>query len=1115
VTQPGRLDHLTPEQKRALLEQLLRKKAAASESAHELSHGQLALWFLHRLAPESASYNVPLAWWIRSDVDPDALREAFQGLAERHAVLRTAFVEEDGQPRRRVQGDHVVAFEVIDASGWSEADLRTRVDELAHRPFDLGDGHPLHVHLLRRAAGGHVLLMVFHHIVYDLWSGMTVLGDLRELYRAALAGVPADLPAPAGDYGDFARWQSAMLASPEAESHWAYWSERLRQDGAVPVLDLPTDRPRPPVQTHVGASLKRRLPPELVTRLRAFARAEGATPFTVLLSAYQILLRRYSGQDELIVGSPMTGRSRPEFEGVVGYFLNTLPLRADFARDVPYRAFLDQVRATVQGALRHQDFPADLLAARLNLARDPSQTPLFQTMFVYNRAHSLAGRAVSVSVLGDTTDLRVEMSPLVLETFPLEQRTSIVDLALTVHESDAALAATWQFNADLFREDTIARMAGQLEALLDELTRRPDALVDELELLSPGERETLVHGWNDRTRVERSGETLPALFARQAARAPERVAVVFESRSITYGELADRSDRLAAALRARGVGRGHLVGIFTHRGVEMVIGLLAVLKARAAYVPMDPAYPPDRLAFMLSDSGASLVLTERRLASAVPADGPPTLCLDELDWSALPSAPAPELPAPGDRAYVIYTSGSTGRPKGVEIPHGALANFLLSMEREPGFAADDVLLAVTTLSFDIAGLELYLPLITGGRLVLLPREKTWDAEALAAAIEASGATVMQATPATWRLLIDNGWRGSARLKALCGGEALPRELARDLLGHTRELWNMYGPTETTIWSTVDRVDSEDWEVSIGRPIANTQVYVLDARLRPAPIGVAGELYIGGAGVAIGYLNRPELTAERFVPDPFSGVPGARLYRTGDRARVRADGRVEYLGRLDFQVKVRGFRIELGEIEAALEARPGVGQAVVAVHEHSASDKRLVAYVVSEGGAGPDPAELRRALAETLPDYMVPSAFVFLDALPLTPNGKVDRKALPAPESVRREAASEYVEPTGDLERQIATAWRDVLRVERVGKHDNFFDLGGNSLLILQVHSRVKRLLTERDLPVVKMFEHPTVSSLASFMSAPQPQAATLQKANERAAARKKERDARQARRPAE
>ena len=683
-----------------------------------------------------------------------------------------------------------------------------------------------------------------------------------------------------------------------------------------------------------------------------------------------------------------------------------------------------------------------------------------------------------------------------------------MDLALTVHESDAALTTTWQFNTDLFREDTVRRMATHFEALLDDLSRRPDATVGSLTLLTERERETLVHEWNDFTRIERADETLPLLFRRQAGHAPERLAISFESTSLTYGELDDRSDRLAAHLRERGIGRGQLVGIFTSRGLDMVVGLLGVLKAGAAYVPMDPSYPPDRLAFMLSDSDASLVLSERSLADAVPTDGPPTVCLDELDWSALPHPGAPlEPPASGDRAYVIYTSGSTGKPKGVEIPHGALVNFLLSMQREPGFTADDVLLAVTTLSFDIAGLELWLPLIAGGRTVLLSREETWDAEALARALENSGATTMQATPATWRLLIDGGWRGSTRLKALCGGESLPQVLARELFRCTRELWNMYGPTETTIWSTVDRVDSAEWQVSIGSPIANTQIYILDERLRLVPIGVPGELCIGGAGVALGYLNRPELTADRFVPDPFLGTPGARLYRTGDRARVLADGRIEYLGRLDFQVKLRGFRIELGEIEAALGARPGLAQAVVAVHEHSAGDKRLVAYIVGEGGGAADPTELRRALAEALPDYMIPSAYVFLDAFPLTPNGKVDRGALPAPESTARGTTAAYVEPTGDLEPQIATAWRDVLKVDRVGRHDNFFDLGGNSLLILQVHSRVKRLI-ERDLPVVKMFEHPTVAALAAFMGGPASYPDTLQKAQERAAARKKEREAR-------
>jgi amino acid adenylation domain-containing protein len=1122
---PERLDQLTPEQKRVLLAQLLRKKSAQGQGGHELSHGQLALWFLHRLAPDNPSYNVPLAWWIRSEVDPDALRQAFQGLAERHALLRTAFVEEEGLPRRRVQREHAVDFDVLDASRWSRAELEERVHELAHRPFRLESGHPMRAHLLLRSAGEHVLVMVFHHIVYDLWSGMRVLGDLRELYRAALAGAPAGLPPLAHDYGDFARWQSTMLASPEGEAHWEYWSARLKR-GAVPVLELPTDRPRPPVQTHEGATHKRQLPRELLERLRAFARAEGVTLFTVLLSAYQILLHRYSGQAQVIVGSPMTGRGRAEFDDVVGYFLNTLPLLADFSGDPPYRGFLEQIKDTVQGGLRHQEFPSDLIAERLHLLRDPSQTPLFQTMFVHNRAHGLAGRSVSVGVIEGTADLRVEMPPLVLETFPLVQRTAIVDLALTVHEADAALITAWQYNTDLFEDETIRRMATHLEVLLDDIVTHPDREIGALELLPASERRRILVEWNSEELREKSEEIAPVLFEGRVDRAPDALAAVGPGGRLTYRELERRANQLARHLRRKGAGPNTLVGIQLDRSLDMVVAVMGVWKSGAAYVPLDPTYPESRLEAIRSDAGLRLIVSRSDLLARAP--GSELVLLDaQAAAIAAESDARPEPSAtPDDLAYVIYTSGSTGKPKGVVVTHANLRGAYRAWEQAYDFAeGPGGHLQAARFSFDVSVGDFVRALCSGGHLVLPTEEELFTPELLYELLRSEGVRYFDIVPAIFRPLLAHLEATRQRLDfmrvVIVGADSWyvsEFERAARWCGPGTRLMNSYGVTEATIDSAFFEDSTEgmakEGMIPIGRPLANTRMYVLDEKLRPVPVGVVGELCIGGPAVARGYLNRPELTAERFVPDPF-GPPGGRLYRTGDIARFRPDGNVQLAGRADHQVKLRGFRIELQEIEATMSRWPHLAQVAVVLREDVPGDKRLVAYWVGNPDA-PDlsSSDLRAWLREQLPEYMVPSICLRLEALPLMPNGKIDRRALPAPESSRPELAEEYAEPATELERRIAAAWGEVLKVDRVGKHDNFFDLGGNSLLILQVHSRLKPLF-EAELPVIKMFEHPTVSSLAQFMSGPSAQSATVQRAQERAAARKKGQGTRPTRRPAD
>ncbi|MFL6289704.1 MAG: amino acid adenylation domain-containing protein, partial [Thermoanaerobaculia bacterium] len=757
----------------------------------------------------------------------------------------------------------------------------------------------------------------------------------------------------------------------------------------------------------------------LSSHARAVAREHAVSPFMVLLGAFQALVSRYTGQEDVVVGSPIANRTRSELEGLIGFFVNTLVLRTDLGGDPSGVALLSGVRETALGAYAHQDLPFEYLVEKLQPQRDLSRNPLFQLMF------NLLNAPVE----------RVESAGLSLSSLQSSGSTALFDFQVYLTETPQGLSMAWEYATDLFDAATVERLARHFGNLLAGIASHPEARLSELPLLDPEERSQLLVEWNETSRDLPAG-LVHEWIAAQAARTPEAVAVTFGAESLTYGELDRRANGLAWRLRDQGVGPEVRVGIALERSLEMVVAVLGVLKAGGAYVPLDPSYPAERLAFMKADAGLAVVL-------------------ESLDFEEAPEAPPVDL-GPDNAAYVIYTSGSTGRPKGVQVPHGALANFLISMAGRPGFGAEDVLLAVTSLSFDIAGLELYLPLMQGGRIVLASREEAADGRRLQELL--AGATVLQATPATWRLLIDSGWQSGEGLKALCGGEALPPSLASDLLARVGSLWNVYGPTETTVWSTVEEIHGP---VSIGRPIGNTEAYVLDGHGNPVPVGALGELVLGGAGVARGYLGRPDLTAEKFVPNPFS-VPGSRMYRTGDLARWCPEGTLECLGRIDHQVKVRGFRIELGEIEAALGRHPDVTAAVVVVR-----DERLVAYVV-----GADVSGLRSWLRQSLPEYMVPTAWVALEKLPLTPNGKVDRRALPAPAM----AAASATAPRNPVEELLAEIWCELLGLDRVGIDDDFFDLGGHSLKATQLVARVRRAFGV-DLPLRRLFEVPTVAGL--------------------------------------
>jgi amino acid adenylation domain-containing protein len=1022
---------------------------AAADGPLPLSFAQERLWFLDRLEPGTSTYNLVNALRLTGRLDTAALERALAEVVRRHAVLRTTFTETAetaGGPVQVVAPEWTPPLPLTDLAAVPadrrEAEARQRIEAEADRPFDLERGPLVRALLLRLAPEDHAVALSLHHIVSDGWSMGVLVAEVAALYAAFAQGRPSPMPELPIQYGDFAVWQRRRLDGALA-AQLAWWRERLH---GVPPLDLPLDHLRPPAQTFRGAHVPVALPADLSAAVAALGAGERATVFMTLLAGFAVLLHRYSGQSDLI-----------------GFFVNTLALRMDAAGEPGFRGLLARVREAAIGAFAHREVPFERVVEELRPERDLARSPLFQVMFILQN-----------NVSGPLTLPGLTLSPYAFETTAAK-----FELTLSLFEGADGLVGSIEYNTDLFDGATVERMAGHFGRLLASAVAAPDRPVGELPMLAGPERAELLTAWNDTARPREAGLLVHELFARQAQRTPDAVAVAQGSVALTYRQLDERSNRLARRLRRLGVGPEVRVGLCLERTPEMVVALLGILKAGGAYVPLDPSHPAERLGMVIEDSALPVLVTEEGLLGSLPAHSAVALCLDRDD-DGISAETAASLDRLGDEeslAYVIYTSGSTGQPKGVQLPHRAVVNFLLAMAERPGLGAADVVPALTTISFDIAGLEIYLPLAVGGRVEMLSREEAADGRLLAARLAACGATLVQATPATWRLLLDAGWQGIPGLRALCGGEALPRDLAASLLARGVELWNVYGPTETAVWSAVGEVAPGEGTVLLGEPVANTRFYVVDRALQPVPVGVPGELWIAGDGVARGYLERPELTAERFAPDPFAAEPGSRLYRTGDLVRYRLGGALEFLGRIDHQVKIRGYRIELGEIEAALLRHPAVKEAVAAVRDDG-GEKRLVAHLVADGESAP--GALREHLKLLLPDYMVPAAFVTLESFPLTPSGKVDRKALPAPEITS--TPSTYLAPSGPVEELVAAIWAEVLRVERIGVEDNFFDLGGHSLLATQVMSRLRAALGV-ELPLQRLFETPTVRALIRALEA--------------------------------
>jgi amino acid adenylation domain-containing protein len=1064
------------EQKLALLASLLEKegvqqaprlKRIPRDGELPLSSAQMRLWLFDQLEPASAAYNVAIRHDFNGHFDLVAFERSLSEIVRRHEVLRTCYLKIDGHPVQKIVRPELFRIPVIDLQDLPEVDREPEVASLAsadaRQPFDLGKAPLVRAHLLKLAPDEHVLLLNFHHIAFDWWSYGVFEHELAALYDAFLRGEKASpLPELPLQYVDFAAWQRQWLQGEILQEQLDYWRKKL--SGSLPVLDLPTDRPRPAIQTYNGSLFTSVLPNKLTEALKILNQREGVTMFATLLGAFSVLLQRYTRQDDILVGAPTAGRNRAEVEGLLGFFVNTLVMRTDLSGDPTFRQFLRRVKETTFGAYAHQDLPFEKLVEVLNPERDAGHSPMFQVM---------------LSML-DTPKQAVRLRNLRHERKFIDNGKSKFDLTLSVIEEPQGMTFLCEYNTDLFNRDRIERMLGHLQVLLEGVVADPDQHLSELPLLTAEERHRLLIEWNDTKVAYPEDGLIHGLFEAQVERAPGAVAVEYEGVRLTYGELNQQADQVAHHLQSLGVGPDVVVGLFVERSLEMVVGLLGILKAGGAYVPLDPSFPRARLAYMIADSDMKVLVTHRQLDRSLTVR-PPSIVYLDADWEAISGQHTTKAksssPRPENFAYVLYTSGSTGKPKGVAIPHAAVVNFLHSMQREPGFTAKDKLLAVTTLSFDIAGLEIHLPLVTGGTTMIASREDVYDPARLMRRIRESQCTVMQATPATWRALIDAGWEGSKNLKLLCGGEALPADLVHALLPRCAQLWNMYGPTETTIWSTIHRVTSARGPVPIGRPIANTQVFMLDEHRQLVPAGIVGELYIGGLGLARGYFARPELTAERFVESPFD--PDVRLYRTGDQARWLPDGTLECLGRADNQVKIRGFRIELGEIESVLRSHPAVREAVVVMREER--EKQLIAYVVLMGESSCTAGELRDYLKQKLPPYMVPADYVVLDSIPVTPNGKVDRLALRAPEPSAFLEDASYVPPRDAYESLICEAWVDVLGLKRVGIRDNFFDLGGHSLLAVKLMQRLQKIIPGEPLPLRAVLEAPTVEEFAAWL----------------------------------
>ncbi|VEP13753.1 Linear gramicidin synthase subunit B (fragment) [Hyella patelloides LEGE 07179] len=1051
-------------------------------NVHPLSYSQKALWFIWELEPESAAHNVVFSARIFDDLNVALFRAAFIELVDRHPCLRSTFPKLGEQPIRQVHQNFQLDWRQIDASSQDEAELYSRVVGESKRSFNLAKELIIRIRLFTISASEHILLITIHHIAIDGWSLDIILSELPKLYQAKVNGVCASLTTLKNSYSDYVRSQEELLEGTEGEKLFHYWESKL--EGELPVLNLPTDKPRPAIQTYNGASIIFELSEQLSQKLKQLAIDNNATLYMTLLAAFQVLLYHYTGTDDFLVGSPVAGRLQSQFREIVGYFVNLVVLRGNLSNNPSFKEFLNQIRQTVNEALIHQNYPFSLLVEKLQPYRDSSRSPIFQVSFALQQLRQ--SRNIQNSFV-DKIGKNIYWGGLKSEPLKIPQQEGQNDLDLEILEGSSSIKGSFKYNTDLFNSQTIERMVGHFQNLLEAIVENPDQKVGSLNLLSESERHQLLVEWNDTATEYPSDKCIHQLFEEQVEKTPDAVAVIFEEQQLTYRQLNQRANQLAHHLQNLGVKPEVLVGICVERSIEMVVGLLGILKAGGAYVPLDPNYPPERLSYMLADSNVGVLLTQDSLQESLPEHNAQVICLD-TDWGAIKQYSKSNLNAGAsfdNLAYVIYTSGSTGKPKGVMIIHGGMANYLNWCTKTYNIADGVGSVVNSSIGFDATITSLFAPLLVGGKVVLLP--KIEEIEALKAALSSGTKfSLIKITPAHLEILshlLEFEQINIQTQAFIIGGEALSEKVASfwQQYAPTTGLINEYGPTETVVGCCIYKVEKQSFSggnIPIGRPIANTEIYILDSPLQPVPVGVPGELHIGGDGLARGYLNRPQLTSEKFIENPFNKSSSKRLYKTGDLARYLSDGNIEFLGRIDNQVKIRGFRIELGEIEVVLASHPQVNQTVVIAVEESTGNKRLVAYIVADSEITTQ--QLREHLKAQLPEYMVPSAFVILSTIPLTPNGKVDRQALPALD-INSTREHEYVPPQTETEKHIAVVFQEMLQLEKISIYDNFFELGANSLILLRINSKLQEKLS-MELSVIDMFTYPNIKSLSQHIA---------------------------------
>ncbi len=1046
----------------------------ANRESVPLSFAQQRMWFLQQLQPDSRAYILSNAQRLRGKLNVGVLQQSLDAIVVHHEALRTNFITSpDGSPIQVIGTPRSVELKIIEVK---QEQVESLLSEEAQRPFNLESDLMLRATLLQVDEHEHILLLVMHHIASDGWSIGIFWHQLADLYEAFLNGKPSPLPRLPIQYADFAIWQHQWLSGEKLSSQINYW--KTNSAGANAVLELPTDRPRPPIQTYRGAVQSLTLPQNLSASLKELSHQQGVTLFMTLLAAFGTVLHRYTGQEDIFIGSPIAGRNQVETEGLIGFFVNTIAIRTNLAGNPSFRELLSQVREVTLGAYAHQDLPFEKLVEELHPERDMSHSPLFQVMFAFH----------------NTPSELWELPGLTITPLEVHNGTAKFELTLDLTETSEGIKGGIEYNTDLFDATTIARMLGHFQTLLQGIVANPEQRISDLPLLTAPEQHQLLVEWNNTQTDYDLSQCLHQLFEAQVEKTPDAIAVKFADKHFTYSELNSRANQLAHYSQTCGVQPNVLVAICVERSLEMVVGLLGIIKAGGAYVPIDPEYPQERLAYMLGDCQAAVLLTQRDLVDRLPTSSP-KVCLDtEWEMISQQSGRNPNSSVkPTDLAYVIYTSGSTGKPKGVLVNHYNVTRLFAATEAWYHFNAQDVWTLFHSYAFDFSVWEIWGALLYGGRLVVVPYLVTRSPESFYQLLCQEQVTILNQTPSAFRQLVQAehsiGTVGNLKLRlVIFGGEALELKSLQpwfDRYGdQSPQLVNMYGITETTVHVTyrpLNKADLNGTASVIGRPIPDLQVYVLDQNLQPVPIGVPGEMYVGGAGVTRGYLNRLELTTQRFIYNPFADNQKARLYKTGDLARYLPNGELEYLGRIDNQVKIRGFRIELGEIEALLTQYPALWESVVVVREDKPGDKRLVAYVVPKTEQSLTAAQLRQFLTNQLPEYMVPSAFVLLDTLPLTPNGKINRRALPPPDSTRLDSENTYVAPRDELELQLTKIWEQILDVQPIGVRDNFFDLGGHSILAVKLFWQIEKTFN-KNLPLAILFQSGTVEALAKIIS---------------------------------